>query len=272
MSMFSRIYRRLYYLFWDLFLPAKQINIKNEFKNLKNIFLYFDYEREFGGHATTITNSDIDYILNLLKSNNIKSTWFTVGRIAEIYPVTIQNVSNDGHEIASHTFSHLSPYNSTSESLKRDFELFNKHMQQSFDIIGFHSPQGSWSYNMFKFLNIYSFKYHMVYYQKKTEYLVSEIFFGPSKSILRIQAAGDDWVLFKKNYDRHMCLEYLINLTEKVKFGQLAGIGFHPWILFSSKEILTGFELFIKYLSENKDVNISTARNLIDSILIRNKI
>ena len=45
-------------------------------------------------------------ILDILKSNNIKATFFIVGSAAEKNPAILKRVVNDGHAIANHTYSH----------------------------------------------------------------------------------------------------------------------------------------------------------------------
>lgn len=45
-------------------------------------------------------------ILNLLKENNSKATFFILGWLAERKPKMIENIIEDGHEIASHGYAH----------------------------------------------------------------------------------------------------------------------------------------------------------------------
>jgi polysaccharide deacetylase family protein (PEP-CTERM system associated) len=49
---------------------------------------------------------NIDRILGLLSEANVKATFFTLGWIAERYPDLVRRVSQCGHELASHGFSH----------------------------------------------------------------------------------------------------------------------------------------------------------------------
>ena len=49
---------------------------------------------------------NIDRILALLSDTNVKATFFTLGWIAERYPELVRRVSQSGHELASHGFSH----------------------------------------------------------------------------------------------------------------------------------------------------------------------
>jgi polysaccharide deacetylase family protein (PEP-CTERM system associated) len=49
---------------------------------------------------------NIDRILALLSDTHVKATFFTLGWIAERYPELVRRVSQAGHELASHGFSH----------------------------------------------------------------------------------------------------------------------------------------------------------------------
>jgi peptidoglycan/xylan/chitin deacetylase (PgdA/CDA1 family) len=44
--------------------------------------------------------------LDLLKENNVKATFFCIGKQIEKYPETFQRIITEGHTIGNHTFSH----------------------------------------------------------------------------------------------------------------------------------------------------------------------
>ena len=69
-------------------------------------------------------------ILAILKKYDIKATFFTVGKNAELYPDILKQTAEEGHEIGNHTYSHIiskkdSSYN-ISEELKRNHEIILK--------------------------------------------------------------------------------------------------------------------------------------------------
>ena len=45
-------------------------------------------------------------ILDILKANEAKATFFVIGKNAENYPDLVKHAYNDGHEIGNHTYSH----------------------------------------------------------------------------------------------------------------------------------------------------------------------
>lgn len=46
-------------------------------------------------------------ILDLLKKENVKATFFVVGKAAEAHPELIQRIVLEGHQIGNHSYSHL---------------------------------------------------------------------------------------------------------------------------------------------------------------------
>ena len=51
--------------------------------------------------------ADMPQILNTLKKENVKATFFIVGQWAEKYPDVVKQIARDGHDIANHSYSHL---------------------------------------------------------------------------------------------------------------------------------------------------------------------
>jgi peptidoglycan-N-acetylglucosamine deacetylase len=67
-------------------------------------------------------------LLDLFTKYNIKSTFFVVGYIAQKYPNLINEIKEKGHEIASHSYSHLDLRKATRNEVEKD-------LLKSFDII-----------------------------------------------------------------------------------------------------------------------------------------
>lgn len=63
-----------------------------------------------------------DRILELLDETGHKATFFCVGWIGEKYPQLISKIHSQGHEIASHTFSHRVIYEQKIEEFRQDVE------------------------------------------------------------------------------------------------------------------------------------------------------
>lgn len=69
-------------------------------------------------------------LLKVLKKHNAKATFFILGKVAEKYPELIRQIAGDGHEIASHGYSHkilgdLKP-NEFEEEIQKSVGLIEK--------------------------------------------------------------------------------------------------------------------------------------------------
>lgn len=72
-------------------------------------------------------------ILDLLRSREIKATFFVLGYLAEKFPHLIKAIYNDGHEIGSHGYSHTQIFRLTPE--KFDAEI-KKTSNMVADLVG----------------------------------------------------------------------------------------------------------------------------------------
>lgn len=62
----------------------------------------------------------MDIVMNLLNSRGIKATFFVLGYAAEKYPKTIKEIAKNGHEVASHGYSHRPAFAQTPQEFKDD--------------------------------------------------------------------------------------------------------------------------------------------------------
>ena len=60
-------------------------------------------------------------ILDLFKKYNVKATFFVLGYIAEKFPELIKKISDLGHEVSSHTYSHMDLRKVNKEEFEEDF-------------------------------------------------------------------------------------------------------------------------------------------------------
>lgn len=101
---------------------------------------------EWGNYTQRVVDSTYK-VLEILEKTNTKITFFVLGYVAEKYPKLIEEISNMGHEISSHSYRHRLVYDLTPEE-------FNKDLRKSIMILssicgkkinGFRAP--SWSIN-----------------------------------------------------------------------------------------------------------------------------
>ena len=119
--------------------PILTVNGLDSIKNIytakeeKEVYLTFD-----DGPSTTVT----PLILDVLKANNIKATFFVLGSRAELNPELIKRAYDEGHYIANHGYSHvykniysskeevLNEYTKTEQAIKNALgkENYNSHL------------------------------------------------------------------------------------------------------------------------------------------------
>jgi polysaccharide deacetylase family sporulation protein PdaB len=73
---------------------------------------------------------DIPIILETLKKENVKASFFIVGQWAEKYPETVKLIASEGHDIANHGYSHLRMSTIGKEKCKSEIELCNQKLEE----------------------------------------------------------------------------------------------------------------------------------------------
>ena len=63
---------------------------------------------------------NMDVVMSLLRRNNVKATFFTLGWLAQRYPNIVKNIVAEGHELASHGYGHQMIGDMTPMSFKED--------------------------------------------------------------------------------------------------------------------------------------------------------
>jgi len=62
------------------------------------------------------------FILNILKEEQVKATFFLIGKQIEKYPELFNKIINDGHIVANHSYSHKSGWRSNNYTYFNDIE------------------------------------------------------------------------------------------------------------------------------------------------------
>jgi len=88
---------------------------------------------------------NIRTILELCAENKVRATFFILGRTAERHPGLVETIRDDGHEIASHGFSHKPVSSMTSKEFEADLDrsLDVLRTRAGTEIVGYRAP--SWS-------------------------------------------------------------------------------------------------------------------------------
>ena len=111
-------------------LPQLTDEGKNNIANIydsetKRVFLTFD-----DGPSKKVTTA----ILDILKQENIKATFFVLGSRVELYPDIVKRQYDEGHYIASHGYSHV--YSQIYSSPQSTLDEYNKSVTVIRNAIG----------------------------------------------------------------------------------------------------------------------------------------
>ena len=86
--------------------------------------------------------SNMDRMLELMAQNNVQSTCFILGWIAERHPETVKKIADAGHEIACHGYNHELIYDLTPEQFREDVRSSKQLLQDvtGAEVVGYRAP------------------------------------------------------------------------------------------------------------------------------------
>ncbi len=101
-------------------------NLVWDIPNLENkIYLTFD-----DGPIPEVT----EWVLDVLKSENIKATFFCIGDNIQKHPEIYKRILSEGHQTGNHTFNHLNGWITTNKNYQKNIELCNnEQIKQNLD-------------------------------------------------------------------------------------------------------------------------------------------
>ena len=102
-------------------------------------------------------------LLDLFEEYNVKATFFVVGYFAEKFPKLIKQIHDKGHEIATHTFSHIDLRKVSKSEIESDLEKSMSVLESltGEKILGFRAPffsinkNNGWVMNILKKYFVY---------------------------------------------------------------------------------------------------------------------
>ncbi len=124
-----------------------------------------------------------DFLLKILDDEDVKATFFFVGRLAKDIPNIVKETAKAGHEIGCHSYLHLRIFDIEKSEFKQKLATAKKGLEDISDqpVYGFRAPDFSitnksiWALDILKELgfvydsSIYPFGLHDVYGIKKAE-------------------------------------------------------------------------------------------------------
>jgi len=98
-------------------------------------------------------------ILDILKKNNIKGTFFVTGINASLYPDIIRKIAEEGHTIGNHTYSHINMRARSNCNILEELQITQELVDRA---LGYHykmklvrPPYGEYDYILYNLLSHY---------------------------------------------------------------------------------------------------------------------
>lgn len=132
---------------------------------MKTISITVDLETDWGGRQSAQeTNLGIEFslpkTLETLNKRKINATFFVCGDIMESYSDIVLEISETGHEIQCHGYTHenhaIMPKKKLIDDIKKCRKIFSNF---GLDVTAFRAPQGRFSERLFEVLNDVGFAY-----------------------------------------------------------------------------------------------------------------
>lgn len=98
-----------------------------------------------------------EQLLEGLAERGVKVTFFVTGEHAELHPDIIKRISEEGHLIGNHTYSHIQLNGSNMQTFKEELIKTNKIISDitGEEVIYVRPPYGSWDKRLEKELNMF---------------------------------------------------------------------------------------------------------------------
>jgi peptidoglycan/xylan/chitin deacetylase (PgdA/CDA1 family) len=230
----------------------------------RSVVVYFDYEREFGNElAGPSAERGFRGVLEVLDRHRLRATWFTVGRVADEYPHTLQELACRGHELACHTYSHRPVTELSRRELASELARYRERCADlcGVPVRGFHGPRDRWTLSLPAILSAQGYAYDVARDddpRRQHAHQLRAAGADAARSVLRIPSVADDWSLLAATETPADVKAWWWRRLRAVPPGKTVAIGFHPWVLGRERRHLQCFGEFIAELVADAQVATCT--------------
>lgn len=122
----------------DVFKPERKLPIYSVQTEKNTVSITFDCAWGAG---------DIPTILEILKKENVRASFFMVGQWAEKYPDAVKLIAQSGHDVANHGYSHLRMSTIDKEKCKSEIVQCNQKLEEisGVKVTLFRPPYGDYN-------------------------------------------------------------------------------------------------------------------------------
>jgi polysaccharide deacetylase family protein (PEP-CTERM system associated) len=207
-------------------------------------------------------------LLGLFRQKQVTATWFVLGWCAHKFPELIQEIVNEGHEVACHSYSHVRVDRMDPDSFRKDTEMA---IDAIVKVVG-NRPYGyrapSWSINTgipwaFEILTEFDFEYdssifpikHDIYGMPEGPRRPVKMHFSNGRSLYEVPAStyrvwGRNIPIAGGGFLRHLPYWYSRRMIGKLnEQGQPAVVYIHPWEIDPNPPRVEGLSILQKLRS-----------------------
>jgi peptidoglycan/xylan/chitin deacetylase (PgdA/CDA1 family) len=232
--------------------------VKPPSQNVGYLTIFHDLESDYCSLTTKDDSlKGISGILNIEKKYGVSATYNTVAKLIIEDPELIFRIMRNGHEIASHNYSHNVMTNLSKEQIIDDLRLTKDVFESvGLKLSGFRAPQSKWNFTLMQALLEQGISWNAEIDAANYPYIILQ---KKSRFLLRIPAIIDDWLYKSENIEPKKMLSILIKIADTIVNKRTYGsIGFHPWIHGEDSRRLDVFESFLKYVVRQEKIKILT--------------
>lgn len=231
-------------------------------KNIGYLTILHDYEADY----SLLTTKDISYkgvstILDMERLHNVCGTYNIVGKLMEEVPDLVSRIKSDGHEIASHSYSHNVMTTLSKNQMADDLRLTKKIFNASgLQLKGFRSPQSKWNFKLMYVLLETGVSWNAERDPAKYPYIIAE---KKGRRLLRMPVTMSDWLYKSHGIAPHDFYGVLTKIVDRIAREKTFGsICFHPWVHGEDRRRLDVFNRFLQYTSRHNGVELLTCSQM----------
>ena len=104
----------------------------------------YAFPSKWKGYESRVTKNT-EKVLSILRTFNVKATFFTLGYIAEKEPDLVRAIFKEGHEIATHGHFHFRIFELTPDEFEKDLIKSKETIEKIIDepVLGYRAPEWS---------------------------------------------------------------------------------------------------------------------------------
>lgn len=197
------------------------------------ITFYHDTEQNFDSSANPIDcRNIINEFLKLEKKYNVSTTYNIVGKLFKEQPDLIDNILNEGQEVAFHSYNHQTDWNA--DYYLKEIELCRRISKIP---MGYRSPRSQINQKAVETIWENGFLWNAEGDYHTEPYFIYE-------GLVRLPITGDDWPLYLREVTAD---KWIHNFAKILKSRRYIAFGLHDYIAsFDPEKILGAWEKILQ--------------------------